>query len=186
MTYDDRYKPDIIAPGMYVMSADANTSDVESCAIANMEGTSMATPIVAGTAALVREYFEGGTVRWAWATGPTWVTLRGVLYVHTTSTTDPPNHQPPTTNHQPPTTTHHPPPASDCCLPALEQTHATTLAPIHPLARTRINARSSRAVHNVRPLEPYARATRARVHHHGGAGRRGTARCSRRSRASDC
>lgn len=68
-TYDGRYKPDIIAPGDFIQSAwagspvnqtaafDPTWSGSDTCAVHQMSGTSMATPLVAGTAILVREYF---------------------------------------------------------------------------------------------------------------------------------
>jgi len=60
--YTDRIKPDIAAPGNhYVVSAE---SDFDVTTFNNdstgMGGTSMSTPIMAGAAALVREYFTGG------------------------------------------------------------------------------------------------------------------------------
>ena len=52
---DRRVKPDIVAPGT-ITSARANTE----CATATYGGTSMATPVVAGSALLVKQYFEDG------------------------------------------------------------------------------------------------------------------------------
>ena len=43
------------------MSANADDSNTETCSITYNQGTSMSTPIVAGTAALVRQYFSKGT-----------------------------------------------------------------------------------------------------------------------------
>jgi subtilisin family serine protease len=61
LTYDGRLKPDVVAPGYHVMSADAvSYATSESCQIKNKQGTSMATPIAAGTAALVRQYLMDG------------------------------------------------------------------------------------------------------------------------------
>jgi len=63
-TRDGRAKPDILAPGMYIQSAEARTSVSGECddtnpdALSYKAGTSMATPVVSGTAALVRQYFE--------------------------------------------------------------------------------------------------------------------------------
>lgn len=62
-TYDKRIKPDIVAPGFYVLSGMASTSDVatdETCATTMSHGTSMSAPAVAGEAALVRQYFRQG------------------------------------------------------------------------------------------------------------------------------
>jgi subtilisin family serine protease len=79
-TFDGRIKPDIIAPGDFIQSAFAglpsNLSQQISahlhgsttgsgtastpcplCAVQQMSGTSMATPLTAGTVALIREYF---------------------------------------------------------------------------------------------------------------------------------
>lgn len=70
-TFDGRIKPDVIAPGDVIMSAfagDVNTlksainnnvggQDSETCAVHQLEGTSMATPLVAGVALLMRQYF---------------------------------------------------------------------------------------------------------------------------------
>lgn len=55
-TADGRIKPDLIAPGDGVRSAQAGTKD----GYVSMQGTSMATPQVAGAALLVREYFQRG------------------------------------------------------------------------------------------------------------------------------
>ena len=61
MTADGRYKPDVVAPGYYVVSAESNgDAETTSCSVAYSSGTSMATPIAAGAAALVRQYFANG------------------------------------------------------------------------------------------------------------------------------
>jgi subtilisin family serine protease len=71
-TNDDRYKPDLVAPGSKVVSAHSdgkiNSFQCGSgkpyfgniAAQLAYEGTSMATPALAGTAALVRQYFSDG------------------------------------------------------------------------------------------------------------------------------
>ena len=69
-TFDLRTKPDIVAPGQNIFSASSDglaqsyqcASSVgkqDSC-IVEMSGTSMATPAVAGAAAIVRQYFAEG------------------------------------------------------------------------------------------------------------------------------
>ena len=75
-TADGRIKPDIVAPGHYVLSAGAQPSVTGECdpadgiypraddmiidGVASMHGTSMATPAVAGTLAMIRQYFKNG------------------------------------------------------------------------------------------------------------------------------
>jgi hypothetical protein len=60
-TADGRIKPDLVAPGQSVVSAN-NDGDVgtNNCGTTGMTGTSMACPTAAGLAALVREYVERG------------------------------------------------------------------------------------------------------------------------------
>ncbi|CAM9313629.1 unnamed protein product [Discosporangium mesarthrocarpum] len=58
-TPDGRIKPDIVAPGDPLVSASADTSG-DTCAYSTRQGTSMSTPVVAGSAALVRQYFREG------------------------------------------------------------------------------------------------------------------------------
>ena len=60
-TSDGRRKPDLYAPGCSIQSA----NDGATCSTNSSSGTSMACPSVAGGAALVKHYFEGG---W-WPTG---------------------------------------------------------------------------------------------------------------------
>ncbi len=55
-TSDSRLKPDVVAPGFYVGSADSGTE----CDISWQAGTSMAAPVVAGAAALVRQFLKEG------------------------------------------------------------------------------------------------------------------------------
>ncbi|HLO26674.1 MAG TPA: S8 family serine peptidase, partial [Geobacteraceae bacterium] len=60
-TADGRIKPTVTAPGVIIFSADSDglKNSFNSDTIA-MSGTSMATPAVAGAAALVRQYFTDG------------------------------------------------------------------------------------------------------------------------------
>lgn len=55
-TTDARRKPEVFAPGCFVTSARSNTA----CDVIADGGTSMATPAVAGVAALFRQYFVDG------------------------------------------------------------------------------------------------------------------------------
>jgi len=55
-TFDGRIKPDMVAAGQYIFSADSRYF----CGLAGLGGTSMATPVAAGAATLVREYFAKG------------------------------------------------------------------------------------------------------------------------------
>jgi subtilisin family serine protease len=65
-TKDGRRKPDVVAPGQFILSAKAVSDVVGECddtsnyGLQFKKGTSMAAPIVSGTAALVRQYFEEG------------------------------------------------------------------------------------------------------------------------------
>lgn len=62
-TADNRVKPDICAPGWWTVSAGAvngATDATSQCTIATLQGTSMATPTVAGNMAMVRQYFMDG------------------------------------------------------------------------------------------------------------------------------
>jgi len=73
-TADGRRKPDIVAPGYSILSASSKGGQSGECDPANkptggsgvysgisfMAGTSMATPVTSGTAALVRQYFVEG------------------------------------------------------------------------------------------------------------------------------
>ena len=58
---DGRIKPDLVVPGMWVVSAATNgVVPGRSCASTQSSGTSMAAPTAAGLAALVRQYFTDG------------------------------------------------------------------------------------------------------------------------------
>jgi subtilisin family serine protease len=60
-THDGRIKPDVLAPGMWVMSAATNfVVPSPSCGNAQNSGTSMSAPTAAGLGALVRQYFTDG------------------------------------------------------------------------------------------------------------------------------
>jgi hypothetical protein len=59
--YDTAIKPDIVAPGRYLMSAGVHTDTLQSCNVQNSSGTSMATPITAGSAILIRHYLENAS-----------------------------------------------------------------------------------------------------------------------------
>jgi uncharacterized repeat protein (TIGR01451 family) len=64
-TDDGRYKPDLVAPGTFVASTRSSQAQlnlnwgpvVDNSYYVYMGGTSMATPLVAGTAALVRQFY---------------------------------------------------------------------------------------------------------------------------------
>jgi len=69
---DGRIKPDILAPGYWIRSAKAG----KHCSSDWLRGTSMATPVVAGSAALVRQYFEQGYYpNGRWTQGPVTASL---------------------------------------------------------------------------------------------------------------
>eukprot|EP00741_Cyanophora_paradoxa_P005296 tig00000870_g5135.t1 len=56
-----RFKPDLVAPGVLIESAASDGSTTSNnCDLRRMSGTSMATPITAGAAALVRQYLTEG------------------------------------------------------------------------------------------------------------------------------
>lgn len=56
------FAQDVVAPGLMVHSAKASLSisGEETCALDSLGGTSMSAPAVAGSAALVRQYFSQG------------------------------------------------------------------------------------------------------------------------------
>ncbi len=57
-TYDSRIKPDLVATGDALLSANALGNGQQSCSTIEMTGTSMASPAAAGNALLVRQYFQ--------------------------------------------------------------------------------------------------------------------------------
>lgn len=64
-TQNERIKPDVVAPGTAILSAHSRDANIGSFfgnssdpLYAFLAGTSMATPLVAGCAAIVREYFQ--------------------------------------------------------------------------------------------------------------------------------
>jgi subtilase family protein len=78
-TADGRWKPEVYAPGCSTRSASTS-----SCGTITMCGTSMASPVVAGGAALIKEYFEdgfypSGSAKPADAFVPSGSLLRGML-----------------------------------------------------------------------------------------------------------
>lgn len=84
-TFDGRIKPDVTAPGHTIFSTysdgEAYThqcgqyGEEEGSTVTTMSGTSMATPITAGSAALVRQYFADGWLNYNLATVTSAVTL---------------------------------------------------------------------------------------------------------------
>ncbi|CAN0288582.1 unnamed protein product, partial [Scytosiphon promiscuus] len=56
-TLDSRIKPEVVAPGDKVASAWSDGTDDHGCRLVAGGGTSAACPLVAGSAALVRQYF---------------------------------------------------------------------------------------------------------------------------------
>lgn len=58
-TIDGRVKPDVVAPGEDIKSSSKSYFDNQ-CTTERISGTSMATPLVAGITAIVRQYLMGG------------------------------------------------------------------------------------------------------------------------------
>ena len=60
--YDTAIKPNIVTPGTQLMSAGVrNENETDSCNVQDSSGTSMATPIAAGAAMLIRHYMENSS-----------------------------------------------------------------------------------------------------------------------------
>ena len=59
---DGRIKPDLTAPGQTATSSSDKNIDTDNCNISSMQGTSMASPVTAGCAALVRQYLREGWI----------------------------------------------------------------------------------------------------------------------------
>lgn len=59
-TKNNFLKPDLVAPGYFIYSAHGTNSSSNHCDLAGLSGTSMATPVVAGFAALIRQYLRSG------------------------------------------------------------------------------------------------------------------------------
>ena len=57
---DGRIKPDVTAPGQTSTSTSDSNVTTNNCGTGNAQGTSMASPVTAGCAALVRQYFTEG------------------------------------------------------------------------------------------------------------------------------
>eukprot|EP00752_Nemacystus_decipiens_P005062 g4596.t1 len=57
-TKDGRIKPEVVAPGDQVFGASSDGTDMHSCRLVSGSGTSGSCPLVAGSAALVRQYFK--------------------------------------------------------------------------------------------------------------------------------
>lgn len=62
-TFDNRFKPQLIAPGQPIISAKSSLNGSRTCgpsALRSDQGTSMATPIAAGGAVMLRQYLTEG------------------------------------------------------------------------------------------------------------------------------
>lgn len=66
-TLKGQNKPDVILPGFFTVSADSGDPEIEEKrslkSLITMSGTSMATPLMAGTATLIRDFFSNGYYR---------------------------------------------------------------------------------------------------------------------------
>ena len=97
---DGRIKPDVVAPGDALLSANSHADQVsdygcdsEETDLIALSGTSMATPLVAGSAALVREYYVkgyhvNGTANWTAGIQPSAALMKATLInsaVHTSA-----------------------------------------------------------------------------------------------------
>jgi subtilisin family serine protease len=86
-TEDGRCKPDIVAPGCNILSVCSDSGTMARATINTnytwSSGTSMATPLVAGSAALVREYFAEGN--YPGITNPSAALVKAVLLNGATS-----------------------------------------------------------------------------------------------------
>lgn len=77
---DGRFKPDVVAPGTWILSTKSSVAPVSNywadynTYYAYMGGTSMATPITAGTVAVARQYIMAN-----WAHTPTAALMKAVL-----------------------------------------------------------------------------------------------------------
>ncbi|MFW6176411.1 MAG: S8 family serine peptidase, partial [Thermoplasmatota archaeon] len=79
-TDDGRIKPTIVAPGTEIMSADSDGDlSTNNEGYTSMQGTSMATPITAGSSALIREYFEDGHYPEGTISNPSAALIKSVL-----------------------------------------------------------------------------------------------------------
>ncbi len=72
---DGRRKPEIFAPGCSTNSSSAGTS----CGTTSLTGTSMASPAVAGTSCLIRQYYVDGYYPTGSPNGPDSITPSGAL-----------------------------------------------------------------------------------------------------------
>ena len=82
-TIDGRFKPDVVAPGEEIKSASKSYSENE-CTTERISGTSMATPLVAGITAIVRQYlmdghYPGGEKGSSEAETPTGALIKGIV-----------------------------------------------------------------------------------------------------------